>query len=93
MSALDKSSMGQFMSAKGTDAATSNAIAGVVSDVWRAYFGDEWVPFSVRYGIAYEVQRRLAQESADRRATRCIASAPTTSKGSQHEHHRSREQE
>lgn len=27
---------------------------------WRAYFGDEWVPFSVRYSIAHEVQRRLA---------------------------------
>lgn len=65
MSAVDKSSMGRFMSSEGTDAATANIIAGAVSDVWRAHFGNEWVPFSVRYGIAHEVQRRFAQRSTD----------------------------
>lgn len=65
MSAADKSSMGRFMLSEGTDAAIANVIAGAVSDVWRAHFGDGWVPFSVRYGIAHEVQRRLAQRSGD----------------------------
>lgn len=59
--AASKQDMVRFMSSTGTDGPTSNLIAGAVSDVWRAYFGDEWVPFSVRFGIANEVQRRLAQ--------------------------------
>ena len=65
MSAIDKARMGEFMRSEGTDAATSNLIANAVSEVWRAYFGDEWVPFSVRYGIAHEVQRRLTQQAAE----------------------------
>lgn len=49
-----------YVSPADTDAATSNSVAKVVSDVWTANFGqDSYVPFSVRYGIAHEVQRRL----------------------------------
>lgn len=58
---VDKARMARYMSSAGTNAEASNVIAEVVSDVWRAHFGDEWLPFSVRYGIAFEVQRRLAE--------------------------------
>lgn len=52
--------MSAYMAHEGTDPATSNLLAEVVIDVWGAHFGsDSYVPFSVRYGIAHEVQRRL----------------------------------
>lgn len=50
------------MRSEGTDPVRSIEIADVVSEVWRAWYADEtaWVPFSFRYAIAHEVQRRLA---------------------------------
>lgn len=52
--------MSEFLSHEGTDAHISNEIAQVVIDVMRARNGkDQWVDFSVRYGIAHELQRRL----------------------------------
>lgn len=59
MASEDREKMSEFLSSEGTDPHISNEIAQVVIDVVRAHYGDQWVNFSVRYGIANELQRRL----------------------------------
>lgn len=63
MATEDTVTMDRFLRSEGTDAATAKTISDVVSEAWRAHFGaDAYVPFSVRYSIAHEVQRRLANQ-------------------------------
>lgn len=47
-----------WMRSEGTRPAISNSIARIVSRVYAAWHGgDAWVPFSLRYSIAHEIQR------------------------------------
>lgn len=55
----DEVTMGHWARREGTVADISNGISDVISDVFRTYDPGVHVPWSIRYGIASEIQRRL----------------------------------
>jgi hypothetical protein len=80
VSAADPVTIASFIRSEGTDPAVSNLIAFTIIEAWRAYYGDEWVPFSLRYSIANELQRRLAAqepEAVEWMVITTVATGPT----------------
>lgn len=55
----DEVTMAHWVRSEGTTAVISNDIAETVQDIFNTYQPGVRVPWSVRYGIASELQRRL----------------------------------
>jgi hypothetical protein len=55
----DEVTMGHWARSEGTTPDISNEIAHTIQDIFNTYEPGVHVPWSVRYGIASELQRRL----------------------------------
>lgn len=55
----DEVTMGHWLRAEGTTSEVSIDISNVIIEVFQTFDPGVIVPFSIRYGIANEIQRRL----------------------------------